>query len=108
MENIRDLNASLDMAEAAERAKNEFTFFVKNANSGAKIEFFASGENWLIQVFDATAEKLGLNPDYQKDKPFFSNDAGKTTSDSEMSLSEFGIKEGSILSIHQNDGVAAN
>lgn len=102
---LQDLNAALDMAEAKEKdQKKAFSFFVKNVNSGSKVDFFATGENWLIQVLDGTAEALGLDP---KAKTFFSNDEGQSTSDSNLSLGEFGIKEGSVLTIHQDAGVAA-
>ena len=101
---LQDLNAALDMAEAKEvDQKKAFNFFVKNVNSGNKVDFFATGENWLIQILEATAKDLGLNPD---SKTFFSNDEGQSTSDSTLSLAEFGIKEGSVLSIHQDAGVA--
>lgn len=105
---LQDLNAALDMAEAEEvNQKKAFNFFVKNVNSGSKVEFFATGENWLIQVLQATAKDLGLNPDVEKEKTFFSNDEGQSTSDSKLSLGEFGIKENSVLTIHQDAGVAA-
>lgn len=102
---LQDLNAALDMAEANEKnQKQAFSFFVKNVNSGSKVDFFATGENWLIQVLEGTAKDLGLDP---KAKTFFSNDEGQSTSDSNLSLAEFGIKEGSVLTIHQDAGVAA-
>ena len=101
---IQDLNAAVDVAESKEAdQKKAFNFFVKYMTSGNKVEFFATGENWLIQVFEATAKDLGL-----KDYPYtyYSNDEGQTTSDGNLSLAEFGIKEGSVLSIHTNGIVA--
>ena len=96
---IQDLNAAVDVTEAKEAdQKKAFNFFVKDVNTGSKVEFFATGENWLIQVYEATAKDLGLkvNP-----YTYYSSDEGQSTSDGNLSLAEFGIKEGSVLSIHQ-------
>ena len=56
-----------------------------------------------MDISESGSVDLGLNPD---SKTFFSNDEGQSTSDSNLSLAEFGIKEGSVLSIHQDAGVA--
>jgi len=103
---LSKLNEALDMVENTEQgAENGFDITVMNGNSDSKTTFYASSENWLVQVFEGTAKSLGL--DINKANNIYLNERGQSTSDAEMTLGEFGLKEGSVLTIQQDGKVAA-
>lgn len=105
----RNLDERLAVVEAGADNGNQdeaYDIYVKNGISGNKVSFYAAPDNWLIQIFEGTAKDIGLNP--QNSTNIYFNENGQSTSDSEMSLGEFGIGPGSVLTIQQDGKVAAD
>ncbi len=104
----RNLDERLAMAEASTGngyQSEAYDIYVKNGISGNKVSFYANPDNWLIQIFEGTAVDIGLDP--KNPKIIYFNEKGQSTSDSEMSISEFGIGPRDVLTIQPDAGVAA-
>lgn len=105
---VENLNEVLNVVEGAPENPNQseaFEIYVKNANSGHKMSFYTKGENWLQQVYEATAVELGFSK--EKSNPIYVNEDGKSTTEGEMTIAEFGVKAGSVLTINPDGRVAA-
>ncbi len=82
----------------------EYEIYVKNLNSDNKVSLKVTKGNDLGQVFEATAADLGI---MEGKVPIFINKDGQSCVDSRMTLGEFGIFEGDVLSINPDGNVAA-
>jgi len=110
---VNERNAGLDEALAEiERGENvvdsgeAFDMYVKHGVSFNKTQVYMTGENLLIQAFEAAADVIGLKS-YTSNVIFVNEKTGKSTGDSEMSLKEFGIGSEDILTVYPDARVAA-
>lgn len=96
---------SIDMERIAEAevidTRPAFDIWVKNQNSGSKMSFYVTAENWLVQVLESTMSDLGLYSDSGR-HTYYRNENDKTTNDGTVTIGEFGLKEGSTLYIEQD------
>lgn len=88
--------------EAKNRGDNEIIIMIwlLNARNGLKERLLVFPENTLGQILDASHDLVGINRHCYR--PYFEKSSGVKTSDLEMTVSEFELMEGSILSIVDN------
>jgi len=109
VDNRMDLNDALDEIDGGvsgtQNSGEAFDIYVKNGASGNKTTFYTTGANWLSQVFEGTAKQIGL--DVNKTNTIYINESGMSTTEGKLSVGEFGLKEGAVLTIQQDGKVAA-
>lgn len=92
--------------EAAINNKNEINIDLTNKISGATVpKVPVYGKNTLGQVLQEYAADIGVNP--KDSKIIFENKrTGKSTSDTNETVEGFDLREGDVLAIGDNAGVA--
>lgn len=83
-----------------------FDIIVKHGNSLNNTTFYITGDNYLIQAYEGTAKELGFKKDSSR-AVFVNEKTGKTTAESDMTLTEFGIGANDVLTIFPDGKVAA-
>lgn len=113
MSTLNDLDTALEAVEnenAVEETvttnSNAFDLKVMNKLSGNKTTLYVTPENTLGQVFEKTAETLGLNK--EKENTIFLNErTGETTASKWLPLGKFNVLPDTMISISQDAKVAA-
>ncbi len=74
-----------------------FEFVVRNSLNEEKIGMRAVRDNTLHQVFELLKEETW--PEISVEAVFFENEYGKISSSLDVTLGEFGVHEGSVLTL---------
>lgn len=74
-----------------------FEFVVRNSLNEEKIGMRAVRDNTLHQVFELLKEETW--PEISVEGVFFENEYGKISSSLDVTLGEFGVHEGSVLTL---------
>lgn len=113
METMNNLDAALAEVEGRNGSYDDgyyqeqpYEIHVKHGVSFQKTSIKVLSANTLGQVFNKTAQEIGIDP--RKDNSIFMNEqTGSSTTDSTMTVGEFGLINGSTVVVHPDGKVAA-